>query len=48
MEELLEKIEDKIIEAENCEDIEITEEYLKGYISGLEMAKLLIEEVGDI
>ena len=34
-----EMIDDKIVEAENCEEENITEEYLKGYISGLEMAK---------
>lgn len=43
---LTELIEDKINEAENYEDedIEITEEFLKGYINGLEMAKTIVEE----
>lgn len=37
-------IEDKIIEAENCEDEDIIEEYLKGYKNGLEMAKIIVIE----
>lgn len=44
IEKLVELIEDKINEAENCDDIEITEEYLKGYIIGLEIAKIIVEE----
>lgn len=44
IEKLIELIEDKINEAENCDDIEITEEFLKGYISGLEMAKTIVKE----
>ena len=46
MENLIEKIEEKIIEAENCCDIEISEEYLKGYINGLKISMLLIKEEG--
>lgn len=41
---LIELIEDKINEAENCDDIEITKEFIKGYIDGLEMAKTIVEE----
>lgn len=37
-------IEDKIREAENCEDEDITEEYLKGYKNGLEIAKIIVVE----
>ena len=48
IEKLVELIEDKINEAENCEDVEvhgfITEEYLIGYIEGLKMAKTIVEE----
>lgn len=44
MENLLKLLDDKIIEVENCDDIEITEEYLKGYINGLNMARDIIEE----
>ena len=44
IEKLIELIEDKINEAENCDDIEITDEFLKGYINGLEMAKTIVEE----
>ena len=40
-----EMIDDKIVEAENCEEENITEEYLKGYISGLEMAKTILKEI---
>lgn len=36
-----EMIDDKIVEAENCEDENITEEY----ISGLEMAKTILKEM---
>ena len=41
LDKIIELLEDKIVEAENCEEENITEEYLKGYISGLEIAKLL-------
>lgn len=43
--ELIEAIEDKKNEAENCEDIDIKEEFLKGYKSGLNMALILINEM---
>lgn len=40
-----EMIDDKIVEAEDCEEENITEEYIKGYISGLEMAKTILKEM---
>ena len=43
-EKLLELLEDKINEAENEEDLEYTEEFLKGYKNGIEMAKDIIKE----
>ena len=43
-EKLIELLEDKINEAENEEDLEYTEEFLKGYKNGLEMAKTIIKE----
>lgn len=47
MKEIFEMLEDKINEARNCEDEEISEIYLKGYINGLEMAKIIIQEMGE-
>lgn len=44
IDKLIELIEDKIREADNCEDTEISEEYLKGYMSGLKMAQDIIKE----
>lgn len=44
MNKIIELLKDKINEAENCEEIEITSEYLKGYINGLKMAITIIEE----
>lgn len=44
--EVIKLIQDKIREAEQCEDSEISEEYLTGYINGLKMALTCIEEQG--
>lgn len=41
---LIELIEDKINEAENCEEEDITEEFIKGYTNGLKMAIDIIKE----
>lgn len=43
-EKLLELLEDKKIEAENCEDLEYTEDFLNGYKNGIEMAMTIIKE----
>ena len=43
-EKLIELLEDKINEAENCEDLEYTKDFLNGYKDGLEMAKVIIKE----
>ena len=45
---IAEMIDDKIVEAEDCEEYEIEEinkEYLKGYINGLDMAKTILKEM---
>jgi hypothetical protein len=42
MEELL---DEKIREAEQCEDLDVSEEYLTGYINGLNMAKQIHREI---
>ena len=47
MEDLIAQIEDKIIESENCEDVDISQDYLNGYINGLKMAITLIKERGN-
>ena len=43
--EILELIEDKLNEVENCDDEDITEEYLNGYKNGLDMAKTIVNEL---
>ena len=42
---VVEMIEDKIREAENYEELEYSEDYIKGYISGLEHAKTIAKEI---
>ena len=44
MNEIIELLKDKINEAENCEETDISEEYLKGYKNGLDMAITIINE----
>lgn len=48
MEQLLKLLNDKINEAENCEEKDISEEFLKGYIAGIEHAKICIKEFEDL
>lgn len=43
-EKLLELLQDKIIEAENYEETEYTEDFIKGYINGLKMAIEIVKE----
>lgn len=45
MEELVDLINEKIREAEQCEDADVSPEYLTGYINGLNMAKCLYHEI---
>lgn len=42
--EIIEMLDDKIIEAENCEE-DISENFKRGYIKGIGMAKIIIEEL---
>lgn len=42
--EIINLIEDKIAEAECCEDPDISEQYLAGYIAELKMALIIINE----
>lgn len=42
---VVEMIEDKIREAENYEEFEYSEDYIKGYISGLKHAKTIAKEI---
>ena len=43
-EKLIELLENKINEAENCEEADIKQLYLSGYINGLNMAITIINE----
>ena len=45
MEEFMELIDEKIREAEQCEDADLAPAYLTGYINGLTMAKYLYHEI---
>lgn len=37
---------DKIREAEQCDDPDISQEYLDGYVNGLKMAIVILKEYG--
>lgn len=48
MKKVIDIINDKIIEAENCEDIDISQDYINGYINGLKMTLQIIKENNKI